>query len=128
MKKTILIFSAICLVAFLVRGFGSHAFLPNPPKRSLVDAYLLATQALGTDTNSFYCVAAKMDREVYPVGAWIFTFDQNGMTHRLVYVAMEPFNRDGAWGDYDKPWPLTKVLAVEDITHTTNSVPDKIRL
>jgi hypothetical protein len=125
MKKLIIVLGIVCMAVCFVRGFSSHAFLPNPPKRSIVDGYSLALRALGTATNQFYCVASRVDREWCPVGAWVFTFDENRMSHKVVHVAMEPFNRNGAWGDYGKPWPLTEVREVDDLPHTTNNVPNK---
>jgi len=125
MKKPVAIFGILSVAMCFVRGFDSHARLPSPPQRSLVEAYTMALQTLGTATNRFYCVASKVDRDWCPVGAWAFTFDENMMSHKVVYVAMEPFKRNGAWGDYDKPWPLAEVREVNDLLHTTNNVPNK---
>jgi len=125
MKKIITIFSIVIAATYFVRGFSTHALLPNPPERSMVDAYSLAVQTLGVTTNQFYCVASKIDREWCPVGAWVFTFDKSMMIHKVVYVAMEPFNSRGAWDGYSKPWPLTEVRDVDDLLHKTNSIINK---
>jgi len=121
MKKTIFPICAICLVAFFMRAFTTHALLPDPPKPSMPEAYSFAVQALGADTNHFYCVASKTDSQIFPPsGAWVFTFDANGITHKLVYVSLDPSYVNGGSNR-----TFTQVLDVDIVTHQTNSSPIK---
>ena len=72
MKKILILLGILSGSVGLVCGFTSHALSPNPPKRSMVEAYSMALQALDTATNKFYCVASNIDRDCCPVGAWVF--------------------------------------------------------
>jgi hypothetical protein len=95
MKRVFMIVSFLEVAIFIVFGFSGHG--PSPPKRPLLGAYSMALQALGTATNKYCCVAAKVSSEWCPVHEWVYTFDANGLEHKAVYVAMEPFNPRGAW-------------------------------
>jgi hypothetical protein len=119
MKKTIIPISAVCLVAFFVRAFTTHALSPNPPKPSMPEAYSFAVQALGAETNHFYCVASKTDSQIFPpTGAWVFTFDANALTHKIVYVALDPF-----YVNRGSNRTFTQVIDVDLLTNKTNSSP-----
>src|SRR6266576_1200076 len=86
-------------------------FVPHPPPRSLTEAYTMAVRALGSATNEYYCVAVKQSHDWCYAGEWVLTFDKNGLQHKLVFVAMKPFESVNP-NSHLKPWPLTEVRDV----------------
>ena len=88
------------------------------------DAYSIALQALGTETNDYYCVGAKIGHEWCPDtygGEWVFAFDKNSVEHKTVFVAMR------AWDTNSNPrvvppWPLAEVHYTSDVSFLTNKV------
>ncbi|MGA3267000.1 MAG: hypothetical protein ABSE16_09280 [Verrucomicrobiota bacterium] len=127
MKRLVIYSSFLCLSATLVwgfPGFPSPMFRPNPPFRAFADGYSLALQALGPETNEYYCVGAKISHEWCPDtygGEWVFSFNKNNVEHKTVYAAMRWF-ADGHTR-MNPQYPLTEVRYTCDIASLTNNVP-----
>ncbi|HEY1716743.1 MAG TPA: hypothetical protein VGH42_00425 [Verrucomicrobiae bacterium] len=58
----------------------------KPPTLSLPDAYQRATIALGTATNQFHCISAKIDTRFSSNGEWYFTFYSTNSQPKWVTV------------------------------------------
>ena len=123
--KRLIICLLLSLTATFVWGFDPKVFRPNPPMRPFGDGYSLALQALGSETNDYYCIGAKIGHEWCPdtyAGEWVFSFNKNSVEHKTVYVAMRAWNTN-----YNPrvtpPWPLTEVRYICDIPSMTNGLP-----
>ena len=125
--KRFIIFAALLGVTGIASAFilvTGFEFEPNPPPRSMLDAYAMAARALGSATNDYYCVDVKRSHDWCYAGEWVFTFDKNSMQHKQVFVAMKPyesFNPDIQL----KPWPLTEVRDTGVIMNATNTTTGK---
>ena len=110
MKRLMIVLSLLGLATGLACAFGliGKELWADPSPRPLPEDCALALQALGPDTNEFYCVSARRSHEWCHSGEWVFTFDRNYIEHKLVFVAMrapESYHQD----IHLKPWPLTEV-------------------
>ena len=107
MKRIILIVAGLSVATCIVWGF-SGTIRATPPPRPMSEAYTMALHALGSDTNGYYCVSAKISNGWCYAGEWVFEFDQDNAEHKLVFVAMKPYESYNP--DINlKPWPLTEV-------------------
>lgn len=61
----------------------------KPPELSLPDAYNSAAVALGSDTNQFHCISAKIETRFSPQGEWFFTFCSTNASAQLRWVSVE---------------------------------------
>jgi hypothetical protein len=124
MKRLISYGLLLCLTAALVWGYSGKVLLPKPPLRPLGDGYSIALQALGVETNNYYCIGAKISHEWCPwtyAGEWVFSFDKNTVEHKTVYVAMRAWDTN-ANPRTSPPWPLTEVRYTCDIPSLTNGM------
>jgi hypothetical protein len=84
----------------------------------------MATQVLGSATNDYYCVDAKISHDWCYAGEWVLTFDRNSHQHKIVFVAMKSY--ESISPNYHlKPWALTEVRDTGVILSSTNTVPSK---
>jgi hypothetical protein len=67
----------------------------KPPRLPLPDAYHLAMQALGTDTNKFHCISAGTLISRSPDGEWLFTFCDTAGAKKNVFVFFDKQTRVG---------------------------------
>jgi len=125
--KRLIIFAAVLGVTSIAIAFSlitGREFEPNPPPRPMLEGYAMAMQALGSATNEYYCVGVKRGHDWCYAGEWVFTFDRNSMQHKVVFVAMKPY--ESVNPNYHlKPWPLTEVRDTGVIFPTTNGVSIK---
>jgi hypothetical protein len=125
MKRLIIPLTLSGVVTSIVLGFSNiKGFIPSLPPRSLPEAYSMALQALGSATNDYYCVDAKIGHDWCYAGEWVFTFDKNSHQHKIVFVAMRTFDTHGA-GVMGKSWLLTEIRDTGVILNTTNAVSNK---
>jgi hypothetical protein len=96
MKRPFVIIAVLGIAVSVALAFSlltGNEFNPDPPARSLPEAYGMALKALGPATNEYYCVSAMRSNDLNFVGGWIggwdFTFDRNYMQHKLVYGESE---------------------------------------
>ena len=125
--KRIIVFTVALGTAGVALAFSlisGHELSPDPSPRSLLEAYAMAMQALGSATNEYYCVAVKRSHDWCHAGEWVLTFDKNSVQHKLVFVAMKPF--ESVSPNYHlKPWPLTEVRDTGWILNSTNGAASK---
>ena len=127
MKRLTFLLAALGVTGSVASAFSlitGTEFHPRRPPRSMPEASVMALQALKSATNSYYCVDAKITHDWCHAGEWVFTFDKNRMQHKVVFVAMKPyesFNPDL----HLKPWPLTEVRDTGVILNSTNAALDK---
>jgi hypothetical protein len=87
MKRLVIYGSLLSLAATIVWGFDPKVFRPNPPKRTFGEAYFIALRALGTETNDYYCIGAKIGIS----GVQILTRG-NGFLHLIrIVLSIKPF-------------------------------------
>ena len=132
MKRPFLVFAALgaaagaALAFSLITGFEFH---PDPPVRSLPEAYAMALKALGPATNEYYCVSAMRSNDSSFVGGWLggwdFTFDRNYMQHKLVYVVMKPYETNDLALGRNFPGPLVQIRDTGVIFPSTNGTSGK---
>jgi len=69
-------------------------FSYHPPARLLPEAYAIALQARGLQTNAPYCYEARISHERFAGGEWVFKFQPNpdSPLRTVVYVAMNSTN------------------------------------
>ena len=113
MKRLIVFLSAAVLATGVCIGFSfitGNELVPDPPPRSMLEAYAMALQALGPATNDLYCISATRSRSWCREGEWVFSFNRNQFDHKLVFVAMKPYIDPTPNARYRRePWPLIEV-------------------
>jgi hypothetical protein len=72
-------------------AFARLMFWPHtkPPPLTLPQAYVEATQALGSATNEFYCVSANAQIAMALDGEWLFSFCSTNGGRKDVVVAFD---------------------------------------
>src|SRR5271163_1356764 len=89
MKKLVASFVVLGLAASVVFAFLEPYYEKKVPPISLPDAYILATQALGAATNTFYCLHANTQVSRSQDGEWLFDFCATNGDHKFVFIYMD---------------------------------------
>jgi hypothetical protein len=124
MKRYFVLLILLGAATGIVFGFNPKVLWPQPPPRQMGEAYSMALSALGSATNSYYCVDARIGHAWCPwkdSGEWVFTFDANSVQHKIVYVAMRPYDTN-LNPIYSPPYPLTEVRDIDDLAITNRSL------
>ncbi len=86
MKRLIIVLSALGLASGIVLARNIAYNRRQPPRLPLPEACRLATQALGTATNQFYCLDAHVAIMRSPDGEWLFDFAATNGAEKHVFV------------------------------------------
>ena len=74
MNRPFIIIAVLGIAASVALAFSlitGNEFNPDPPVRSLPEAYAMALKALGSATNEYYCVSAMRSNDLSFVGGWV---------------------------------------------------------
>ena len=86
MKYLLVILLVIGIAVSLVYARNIGYNHRNPPRLPLQEAYPCAMRALGNDTNTFYCLDARVAIIRSPDGEWIFDFESTNGAVKTVFV------------------------------------------
>jgi hypothetical protein len=89
MKKLIISFVGLTLIAGVTMAFNvpwNHSERPPIP---LPEAYSMATKALGTSATRFYCVSAGVGKSQSYDGEWLFSFCATNGDYKFVFIFLD---------------------------------------
>jgi hypothetical protein len=89
MKRLILVFALLGLATGIALAFNAPWPDEKSPPIALPEAYGMATQALGTYTNTFHCVSAGVGYSQSSDGEWLFTFCATNHDRKYVFVFLD---------------------------------------
>jgi hypothetical protein len=97
MKRIVICVAALVLTGCMVWAFSGNMLVIlgyHPPPRLLPEAYAVALQLRGDQTNAPYCYEARISHERFAGGEWVFKFQPNpdSPLRTVVYVAMDSTN------------------------------------
>ena len=86
MKRLGIVLLALGIASGLVLARNQPYDRKQPPRLSLQEACPLAMHALGTATNQFYCLSARVAIIRSPDGEWLFDFAATNSAEKHVFV------------------------------------------
>jgi hypothetical protein len=89
MKKYAVIFTVLGLTTSVAFAFLMAYGEERQPPISMPEAYTMATQALGSATNEFYCVHANTQISRSQDGEWLFSFCSTNGARKDVFVFLD---------------------------------------